>query len=125
MLLPATLQTAKKTGIDPGQLLMPLAFASILGGTCTLIGTYEVTAADVAAGRIDNTGTADSDQTPPEEETVPVDVPESSLSFSKVFTGYADNDRDCCSNCCWRSEISFSFAVIWACFASRIAVSSA
>ncbi len=38
-LMPATLQIAKKTKIHPSQLLMPLAFASILGGTCTLIGT--------------------------------------------------------------------------------------
>jgi di/tricarboxylate transporter len=38
-LMPATLQIAKKTKIHPNQLLMPLAFASILGGTCTLIGT--------------------------------------------------------------------------------------
>lgn len=38
-LVPATLQIAKKTKLHPGQLLMPLAFASILGGTCTLIGT--------------------------------------------------------------------------------------
>lgn len=39
MLMPATLQVAKKAKIRPSQLLMPLAFASILGGTCTLIGT--------------------------------------------------------------------------------------
>lgn len=30
---------AKKTKVSPSKLLMPLAFASILGGTCTLIGT--------------------------------------------------------------------------------------
>ncbi len=30
---------AKRAGISPSKILMPLAFASILGGTCTLIGT--------------------------------------------------------------------------------------
>ncbi len=30
---------ARKAGVSPSKLLMPLAFASILGGTCTLIGT--------------------------------------------------------------------------------------
>ena len=30
---------AKKVGINPSRVLMPVAFASILGGTCTLIGT--------------------------------------------------------------------------------------
>lgn len=30
---------AKKRGLSPSKFLMPLAFASILGGTCTLIGT--------------------------------------------------------------------------------------
>ncbi|MFM2143303.1 MAG: hypothetical protein RLZZ476_1847 [Verrucomicrobiota bacterium] len=30
---------ARKVGIAPSRLLMPLAFAAILGGTCTLIGT--------------------------------------------------------------------------------------
>ncbi len=30
---------ARKMNISPSRLLMPLAFASILGGTCTLIGT--------------------------------------------------------------------------------------
>ncbi len=30
---------ARRIGVPPSRLLMPLAFASILGGTCTLIGT--------------------------------------------------------------------------------------
>ncbi|MDB6006929.1 MAG: potassium transporter TrkA [Prosthecobacter sp.] len=30
---------ARKVGIPPSRLLMPLAFASLMGGTCTLIGT--------------------------------------------------------------------------------------
>ncbi|OYW71011.1 MAG: hypothetical protein B7Z37_28965 [Verrucomicrobia bacterium 12-59-8] len=30
---------ARKVGIPPSRLLMPLAFASLIGGTCTLIGT--------------------------------------------------------------------------------------
>ncbi|HEX2251962.1 MAG TPA: SLC13 family permease [Thermoanaerobaculia bacterium] len=37
--LPATLKAAHRLRIDPARLLMPVAFASILGGTCTLIGT--------------------------------------------------------------------------------------
>lgn len=39
MLLPAVDDVAKRSGIGPSRLMMPLAFASILGGTCTLIGT--------------------------------------------------------------------------------------
>jgi di/tricarboxylate transporter len=39
LLMPTTLEVARKARIQPGKLLMPLAFASILGGTCTLIGT--------------------------------------------------------------------------------------
>lgn len=38
MLLPV-LQFAKEKQIAPSKLLMPLAFASLLGGTCSLIGT--------------------------------------------------------------------------------------
>ena len=36
------------------------------GWTCTLIGTYIVTAANVTTGTVTNTGTGDSDQTPPD-----------------------------------------------------------
>ena len=37
--IPPTISIANKVKISPSKLLMPLAFASILGGTCTLIGT--------------------------------------------------------------------------------------
>nr|MDQ3621816.1 SLC13 family permease [Verrucomicrobiota bacterium] len=39
MLQPPVIGIARRSGISPSKLLMPLAFASILGGTCTLIGT--------------------------------------------------------------------------------------
>jgi hypothetical protein len=39
LLMPVALQVAAKQGVPPGRLLMPLAFASILGGMTTLIGT--------------------------------------------------------------------------------------
>src|SRR5688572_20597859 len=39
ILLPVALQFAKKTGTSPSQLLMPLAFGSLLGGLITMVGT--------------------------------------------------------------------------------------
>ncbi len=39
ILMPATFELSKKSELSPSRLLMPLAYASILGGTCTLIGT--------------------------------------------------------------------------------------
>ena len=39
MLVPVVLGLAARARIQPSKLLMPLAFGSILGGTCTLIGT--------------------------------------------------------------------------------------
>jgi di/tricarboxylate transporter len=39
MFLPPTIGVARRANLSPSRLLMPLAFASILGGTCTLIGT--------------------------------------------------------------------------------------
>jgi di/tricarboxylate transporter len=38
-LMPAVAQWSRRTGIPASRLLMPLSFAAILGGTCTLIGT--------------------------------------------------------------------------------------
>lgn len=37
--IPVILQVAKRTGIPASRMLIPLSFASILGGMCTLIGT--------------------------------------------------------------------------------------
>lgn len=39
LLMPVGIQIAEKRGLTPGKVLMPLSFASILGGTTTLIGT--------------------------------------------------------------------------------------
>ncbi|MFY1709058.1 SLC13 family permease [Tritonibacter scottomollicae] len=39
LLMPVDIQTARKAGRAPGQSLMPLSFATILGGMATLIGT--------------------------------------------------------------------------------------
>jgi len=39
MLMPATVELSRKANVPASRLLMPMAFASILGGTCTLIGT--------------------------------------------------------------------------------------
>ena len=57
------------------------------GETCTLVGTYVVTADDVTAGSITNTATASSDQTPDatDDETVP--VPSGVVSMTKLTNG--------------------------------------
>ena len=39
LLMPVDIQTARKAGRQPGLSLMPLSFATILGGMATLIGT--------------------------------------------------------------------------------------
>ena len=39
LLMPVAIQLAGRLGLPPGKVLMPLAFASILGGMTTLIGT--------------------------------------------------------------------------------------
>ena len=39
LLLPVVMQTAKRTGRAPAELMMPLAFGSLLGGLVTMIGT--------------------------------------------------------------------------------------
>lgn len=39
LLMPAAIQAAGRLGLPPGRLLMPISFASLLGGMTTLIGT--------------------------------------------------------------------------------------
>jgi di/tricarboxylate transporter len=39
VLLPVMLTIARDTGVSPARLLMPLSFASMFGGVCTLVGT--------------------------------------------------------------------------------------
>lgn len=39
MLVPVINDWSKKIGVSPSKLLMPLSFAAILGGVCTLVGT--------------------------------------------------------------------------------------
>ena len=39
LLLPIALTVCRETKISPGMLLMPISFAALFGGTCTLIGT--------------------------------------------------------------------------------------
>lgn len=39
LLLPIALTVCRQTNISPGKLLMPISFAALFGGTCTLIGT--------------------------------------------------------------------------------------
>ncbi|MGE0593917.1 MAG: SLC13 family permease [Vicinamibacterales bacterium] len=54
LLMPVAIQVAAKQGLPPGRVLMPLAFASILGGMTTLIGTPPNLI--VSAFRADQTG---------------------------------------------------------------------
>lgn len=42
VLLPVTLGWAKRMGVSPSKLLIPLSYASVAGGVCTLIGTSTV-----------------------------------------------------------------------------------
>src|SRR5690606_4639450 len=64
-----------------------------VGGACTLIGTYTVTAADVTTGSITNTGTGDSDETGPDADVLVTPVVGSpALNTVKTLTANADGD---------------------------------
>ena len=55
VLMPAVLGLSKRSKLSPSKVLIPLAYASMLGGTCTLIGTSTNVA---ASGFIQSTGLA-------------------------------------------------------------------
>ncbi|HRQ64033.1 MAG TPA: hypothetical protein PKZ76_04080, partial [Xanthomonadaceae bacterium] len=63
-----------------------------VAGTCVLVGTYTVTAADVTAGSISNTGTGNSDETDPVDDTVVTPVEGSpAMTVSKALTGQSES----------------------------------
>ncbi len=52
VLLPAIAALARRSGLSPGRLFMPLSFGAILGGTSTLVGTPpNILAAEMLANR--------------------------------------------------------------------------
>lgn len=53
VMMPAVLGLCRKSRLSPGKVLIPLAYASMLGGTCTLIGTSTNVA---ASGYLASTG---------------------------------------------------------------------
>jgi di/tricarboxylate transporter len=55
VLMPAVLGVCKRSKVSPGKVLIPLAYASMLGGTCTLIGTSTNVA---ASGYVKSAGLA-------------------------------------------------------------------
>jgi uncharacterized repeat protein (TIGR01451 family) len=66
-----------------------------IGASCVLAGTYTVSNADAAAGQIDNTASASSDETGPVLTSIstPVSfIPAPAMSLSKALTGNADDD---------------------------------
>ncbi len=52
VLMPAVLESARRSRLSPGRLLMPLAYASMLGGAATLIGTSTNLAAGGLVARV-------------------------------------------------------------------------
>ncbi|MDH3665771.1 MAG: SLC13 family permease [Paracoccaceae bacterium] len=52
VMMPAVLRNSREAGISPSKFLMPVAYASILGGTCTLIGTSTNLAGSAMAVRL-------------------------------------------------------------------------
>ncbi|MCB9136892.1 MAG: DUF11 domain-containing protein [Caldilineaceae bacterium] len=63
------------------------------GDTIECTGSYIVSQDDVDNGEVDNTATADSDQTDPVDDDVTVSIPQRfELDIDKTYTGYTDND---------------------------------
>ena len=52
VLIPGVVEYGRKSGVAPSRLLIPLAYATMLGGTCTLIGTSTNMAASGLFGEL-------------------------------------------------------------------------
>ncbi len=63
-------------------------------GTCTLEGTYVITQGDVDAGKVENTGVADSDETPPTEDPHDEPVEDPAIEVDKSPDGVVDSGQD-------------------------------
>ncbi|MEZ5471909.1 MAG: hypothetical protein R3E90_09030 [Marinicella sp.] len=62
------------------------------GANCQLVGTYTVQQSDIDNGQIQNTGTGDSDETPPDPETIVTPIPQTpALTVTKTATLTTDN----------------------------------
>ncbi len=61
------------------------------GNSCVLVGTYQVMPADVTLGNISNTGTGDSNETPPDPETIDTPVLNPGLTVTKTAVITTDN----------------------------------
>jgi uncharacterized repeat protein (TIGR01451 family) len=63
------------------------------GANCELVGTYTVQQSDLDNGQIDNTGTGDSDETPPVDDDHTISLsPQPALVTNKTLSGNADED---------------------------------
>ena len=67
-----------------------------VGATCELLGIeYPLEQADIDAGLVENTGTGDSEETPPDDSVVEVPLEQMPLmEVSKTFTGQTNNGDD-------------------------------
>jgi uncharacterized repeat protein (TIGR01451 family) len=65
-----------------------------VGATCVLTGAHVITAGDVTAGNVTNTGSADSNETAPATSNTVVTavVGTPALTVAKTFDGFTDND---------------------------------
>jgi len=52
LMMPSALQIAKRTGVSPGRLLMPMSFGSLVGGLAVLVGTSPNIIVSEVRGRI-------------------------------------------------------------------------